>query len=114
MLNDYGLSVKISVADCDIDWYQNWKKYYKPLEAGRYIIIPEWQKGQVRSEKIKIYINPGMAFGTGEHQSTRLCLKLMSELDFTGKKGAGHRMRQRHIGDSRHKIKRPKLSYVRH
>lgn len=86
VLNDYGLSVKISVADCDIDWYQNWKKYYKPLEAGRYIIIPEWQKGQVRSEKIKIYINPGMAFGTGEHQSTRLCLKLMSELDFTGKR----------------------------
>ena len=83
VLNDYGLSVKISVADCDIDWYQNWKKYYKPLEAGRYIIIPEWQKVKF-GRKIKLY-KPGHGVRT-ESTNHEIMFKADVRAGFTGKR----------------------------
>ncbi len=65
----------------DINWEEDWKKFYKPIFAGRYTIMAEWIEEEV--DGIVIKINPSKAFGTGEHASTRLCLTLMSDLDFT-------------------------------
>ncbi|MBR1746655.1 MAG: 50S ribosomal protein L11 methyltransferase [Clostridia bacterium] len=65
-------------------WHETWKKYYRPIDAGRYVVIPKWIKYET-SDRIKILMDPGMAFGTGEHESTRMCLELMSEIDFVNK-----------------------------
>lgn len=68
----------------DIDWLSEWKKYYVPIEVGRYKVIPIWQKENestsVLKDGINIYIQPGNAFGTGEHETTKLCLELMSNI----------------------------------
>lgn len=69
----------------DVDWYDNWKRYYKAIDADRYVIVPKWINYENKENKTVILMDPGMAFGTGEHESTRLCLKLMSNIDFAGK-----------------------------
>lgn len=61
----------------DEDWANNWKKYYKPLEIGEKLaIVPEWEAYD-NNKRIVIKINPGMAFGTGTHESTYMCLELL-------------------------------------
>lgn len=61
----------------DEDWANNWKKYYKPLEIGEKLaIVPEWETYD-NNKRIVIKINPGMAFGTGTHESTYMCLELL-------------------------------------
>ena len=69
----------------DESWYDCWKKFYSPLEIGKYVIVPQWIQYENTKKLIKINIDPGMAFGTGEHESTKMCLKLMSAYDFAGK-----------------------------
>lgn len=69
----------------DTDWYDNWKKYYSPIDAGRYLIVPKWLHPDVANDKIPVLIDPGMAFGTGAHESTKMCLLLMSTVDFNDK-----------------------------
>jgi ribosomal protein L11 methyltransferase len=59
----------------DQDWLGEWKKNWLPVEIGRLIIAPPWSELQVGPERIVIRIEPGMAFGTGTHETTRLCLK---------------------------------------
>ncbi|HCU55783.1 MAG TPA: hypothetical protein DIC18_00430 [Clostridiales bacterium] len=66
------------------DWTENWKKFYKIIEVGDLQVVPVWKKEEATGEKV-VLINPGSAFGTGEHESTRLCLSLMRELDLSGK-----------------------------
>lgn len=61
----------------DEDWANNWKKYYKPLEIGEKLaIVPEWEDYD-NDKRTVIKINPGMAFGTGTHESTYMCLELL-------------------------------------
>jgi len=61
----------------DKNWMSAWKDQYKPLQIGnRLAILPAWAKNPY-SERIPIRINPGMAFGTGTHPTTQLCLELM-------------------------------------
>lgn len=63
----------------DQDWANNWKKYYKPLEIGKKLaIVPEWEDYENKNREI-IKINPGMAFGTGTHESTYMCLELLEK-----------------------------------
>lgn len=57
----------------DVDWLYNWKKHWKPTETGRFIVSPTWETPE-DSGKIIVYIDPNMAFGTGTHETTRLCL----------------------------------------
>ena len=59
----------------DRDWLAEWKKDWQPVEVGRFIIAPPWSEVKDAREKIVIRIEPGMAFGTGTHETTRLCLK---------------------------------------
>ncbi len=59
----------------DRDWLAEWKKDWQPVEVGRFIIAPPWSDVKDAPEKIVIRIEPGMAFGTGTHETTRLCLR---------------------------------------
>ena len=63
----------------DEDWMAAWKKQYRPIEIGKkLVILPAWIKKET-PDRIPILINPSMAFGTGTHPSTQLCLLLMEE-----------------------------------
>ncbi|HVF48793.1 MAG TPA: 50S ribosomal protein L11 methyltransferase [Pyrinomonadaceae bacterium] len=64
----------------DADWLAEWKKGWQPLEVGRrFIIAPPWSEVGESPERIVIRIEPGMAFGTGTHETTRLCLTAIEE-----------------------------------
>lgn len=58
------------------DWANAWKANYKPLQVGRFLIIPSWERETVAApaDVLPIILDPGMAFGTGLHPSTQLCL----------------------------------------
>jgi ribosomal protein L11 methyltransferase len=56
------------------DWLEEWKKNWRPVESGRFIIAPPWSELEFPNDRIVIRIEPGMAFGTGTHETTRLCL----------------------------------------
>ncbi len=61
------------------DWNAEWRKHYAPIEVTDELsVVPEWfKKEDYKENKNHIYINPGMGFGTGEHETTFLCLKLL-------------------------------------
>jgi ribosomal protein L11 methyltransferase len=56
------------------DWLEEWKQSWQPVEIGRFIIAPPWSNLGDRIDRHVIRIEPGMAFGTGTHETTRLCL----------------------------------------
>lgn len=60
------------------DWLVEWKKHWKPTETEKFIIAPPWENVE-DSKKIIIKIEPNMAFGTGTHETTRLCLRAIEE-----------------------------------
>ena len=63
----------------DEDWMAAWKKHYQPIKIGKkLVIVPAWIKKDFPG-RLPIRINPGMAFGTGTHPSTQLCLQLLEE-----------------------------------
>lgn len=65
----------------DEDWAENWKQFYHPLEVGRNLVIcPSWEKFTPRPEQKVVILDPGSAFGTGYHWSTRLCLEFLEEV----------------------------------
>lgn len=69
----------------DRDWAECWKKYYKPLRIGRNIVIkPSWEDYRPKEGDIVAAIDPGMAFGTGTHESTALCIELLEKYIFKG------------------------------
>lgn len=60
------------------DWLAEWKKYWKPTEIGGFVIAPPWEEFD-ESGKIVIRIEPNMAFGTGTHETTQLCVKAIED-----------------------------------
>jgi ribosomal protein L11 methyltransferase len=63
----------------DRDWLAEWKKEWQPVEVGRFVIAPPWSEIKDAPARIVIRIEPGMAFGTGTHETTRLCLKAIEK-----------------------------------
>lgn len=62
------------------DWANNWKKYYKPARIGERIIIkPIWEDYEEKDGDLVVELDPGMAFGTGEHETTRMCIKALEK-----------------------------------
>ncbi len=61
------------------DWAESWKQYYKPVPLGKVTIVPAWEKYDARDGEIIIKMDPGMAFGTGTHETTRLVIRLMQD-----------------------------------
>ncbi len=67
------------------DWDAEWRKHYAPIEVTDDLrVVPAWMKDGEREAKREIYIDPGRGFGTGEHETTFLCLKHLSELEAAG------------------------------
>lgn len=63
-----------------VDWTAAWKQHYRPIPIGKQImIVPAWLEPPLK-DRIPIFIDPGMAFGTGAHPSTQLCLELLEEI----------------------------------
>lgn len=63
------------------DWSTSWKTNFKPLRVGRrLLIVPSWEEVQPLPEDIVLHLDPGMAFGTGGHETTRLCLELLEQI----------------------------------
>jgi len=61
------------------DWLAEWKNSWQPVVVGRFIISPPWTKPEVGPDQFTIFIEPGMAFGTGTHETTRLCLQAIQK-----------------------------------
>lgn len=63
------------------DWSTSWKVNFKPLRIGkRLLIVPSWEEPQPQANDIVLRLDPGMAFGTGGHETTRLCLELLEQI----------------------------------
>jgi ribosomal protein L11 methyltransferase len=69
----------VAAKDVPADWEERWKHFHRPVRAGRIWIVPPWERAPQDEESITI--DPGRAFGTGAHPTTRLCLELVSELE---------------------------------
>ncbi len=68
------------------DWCRTWKARFKPLKITRHLVIkPTWEEYRPAEDEIIIELDPGMAFGTGHHASTKLALELIDSLFFTQK-----------------------------
>ena len=60
------------------DWAESWKRFYKPFRLGsRLVVKPSWESWEASPDDLVIELDPGMAFGTGTHESTALCMELM-------------------------------------
>ena len=60
------------------DWQNGWRKYYHPMDVGqRLAVVPSWQ--DYETSRVKLILDPGLAFGTGGHETTNLCLEVLDE-----------------------------------
>ncbi|MBR2930020.1 MAG: 50S ribosomal protein L11 methyltransferase [Clostridia bacterium] len=83
-LGALGISAEISVEGMrEEDWSESWKQYYKPIPLGKVTIVPAWEDYSAKEGEVVIKMDPGMAFGTGTHETTRLVMKIMQD-EITG------------------------------
>ena len=62
------------------DWAENWKQYYKPFRLGEHMVVkPTWEPWDTQPGDLMIEIDPGMAFGTGTHETTAMCVQLIEK-----------------------------------
>lgn len=72
VMQTHGLTLK------EVDWETAWKAYFKPIRVGKHILVkPTWEEAEILPGDIVLELDPGMAFGTGTHPTTTLCLKTM-------------------------------------
>jgi ribosomal protein L11 methyltransferase len=85
-LSSLGVAYELSLAGMsEDDWAESWKKYFKPIRLGRVTIVPAWEDYEAAEGETLVRIDPGMAFGTGTHETTRLVMKIMQDLDLKEK-----------------------------
>ncbi len=60
-------------------WGENWKRFFRPIRISRFVVKPPWSRIRMKRNQIPIEITPGMAFGTGTHASTQLCLEALEK-----------------------------------
>jgi len=65
----------------DSDWMEAWKRGYAPQRIGRILIVPSWLDEPISAGELSIRLDPGMAFGTGLHPTTRGCLTLLQRIE---------------------------------
>ncbi len=62
------------------DWANQWKQFYKPLRVGKHLLVlPPWENCEAKEDDVVIVMDPGQAFGTGTHETTRLCLSMIEK-----------------------------------
>lgn len=78
-LNEIGIKYELTLSGLkEEDWANSWKKYFKPIKIGKkLVIVPSWEKYVQTPDDIVIEIDPGMAFGTGTHETTCLCANMI-------------------------------------
>ena len=80
-----GSLVEVSTTEVPDDWGERWKHFHGPVEvAGRIWVRPPWSAEPEDRSLLDVVIDPGQAFGTGAHPTTKLCLELMCELEPSG------------------------------
>ena len=67
------------------DWVNSWKEHFKPIKIGGVVICPKWIAYSPENGEKVVLIDVGMAFGTGEHETTSLCISLMQKVDMQNK-----------------------------
>lgn len=83
-LRDFGIDIgtgEITVRSIDQeDWENSWKRYFKPIHVtDRIAIKPQWEEYEAREGESIIHIDPGMAFGTGSHETTSMCIRALEK-----------------------------------
>ncbi|MTI49386.1 MAG: 50S ribosomal protein L11 methyltransferase [Firmicutes bacterium] len=77
---DKGLGEVTTTEVYEEDWAHGWKKYYKPKKIGEKTVIkPSWEEYEISDDEILIELDPGMAFGTGTHETTIMCLEQLEK-----------------------------------
>ena len=64
----------------DADWLERWREGYEPQRIGRVVIVPSWLEAELAPGEVAVRLDPGMAFGTGLHPTTRGCLALLQRI----------------------------------
>lgn len=60
-------------------WREEWKEHFKPIHIGKVVIVPEWIKYTAKKGEIIVYLDSNMAFGTGEHETTSMCVEKLAQ-----------------------------------
>lgn len=83
---DFSQIGDISVVVIDsAEWENEWKKYYQPFKIGKIVVVPEWIDYTATAGELPVLLNPGLAFGTGTHETTSMCIDLMQRVELRGK-----------------------------
>lgn len=81
MFTDLGAGTLEASETEDKDWINNWKQYFKPFTVDEILIKPTWEPiPEEHADKLLIQIDPGTAFGTGQHETTQLCLRQLKKI----------------------------------
>ena len=83
-LKDLGIDTGIAKVESEKmyeeDWANNWKKYYKPTKVGERIVVkPIWEEYEAKENELVLELDPGLAFGTGTHETTRMCIQSLDK-----------------------------------
>lgn len=82
LLKDFSVDIIDST-----EWQDEWKKYYKTFNVGKLVIVPEWLNYERNdNSEVLVKLDPGLAFGTGQHETTRMCLEFLQDIDLKGKR----------------------------
>lgn len=60
-------------------WREQWKEHFKPIHIGKVVIVPEWIEYKEKNGEIKVLLDSNMAFGTGEHETTSMCVEMLDK-----------------------------------
>ena len=79
-------SLDITVTEVEGDaWVETWKKTFQPIETEKIVICPEWQSCNANGKKV-LLLDKGIAFGTGQHATTSMCIAFAEQMNLTGKR----------------------------
>ena len=81
-----GGRIEVSSEEIPDDWTDRWRDFHQPVVVGRLVVAPSWEEAR-GGEEVRIVVDPGQAFGTGAHATTRMCLELLLELADEGHAG---------------------------
>lgn len=83
-----GIRSRIETSPCvQEDWINNWKKYFHPIPVGQKLLIrPSWEDTENPEGRVVLNLEPGIAFGTGTHETTRLCMEFLEKYVNPGSK----------------------------
>lgn len=74
------------IEEAEQDWQAEFRRTLRPVQAGRITIVAPWQREEVPAGQLPLVIEPGMAFGTGHHATTRMAVEALGELNLSGRR----------------------------